>query len=694
MANEPTVQGDGASGSESGLALDAGPAALGLIRVVVLTDGDRRLGGPAPMAVETTAALARLGDPVELLRAQDLDELSTWVEDPSVDLVLFDRLEGSGLAEMLGAVPAHGPPTVVVVEGGGEAGALDAFRAGASECVEFGDDYEALLPVVLLEQARRWRADRQRMLSERRIQWLEDLNGAIVSEMPAGLVVMDSEDLIVAENREFARLFPKRSGSSGTTPEFLAARVPAKLVEAVMRLDQGRLSHAASVEGPEREFIRVEESGGARAYEIRHRRLEENDRRLIVISDVTESTWLSERLESLERDTQDIIENINSALIVVDPDGRVRSSNPAAMRILGGCVGSIEGRAVADWFPSEERSPNPIEACLASGTRCRGTEVLLHRPDGEWVPVGISCSPRLDQNGERLGVVAVFQDLSEIKELELQVRQAEKMASIGQLAAGVAHEVNNPMGFIRANLRQMSEYLADFEKIFAATRALRRAAAEGDLEVIRAAAEDVDSISREIDLDFVRSDFEKALLESGEGAERIRHIVKDLRDFSRPDTPRRTQADVNQAVDSTANIVSTMMNPSVTLEKDYGELPKIDAYPMQLKQVFMNLLVNAHQAIEELGEGEPGRIRIQTESMDDEIIIRISDTGPGISAEAQSRIFEPFFTTKPVGAGTGLGLSTSFKIVERHGGSIGVQSEPGEGTLFEVRLPASSALPD
>jgi signal transduction histidine kinase len=263
------------------------------------------------------------------------------------------------------------------------------------------------------------------------------------------------------------------------------------------------------------------------------------------------------------------------------------------------------------------------------------------------------------------------------------------MASIGQLAAGVAHEVNNPMGFIHANLNQMSEYLGDLTKYFEATNRLLQAAVEGDLEMIRAAAEDVNAVSREVDLEYVRSDFEKALLESNEGAERIRHIVKDLRDFSRMDLPARSPADINQAIDSTVNIVRTMMKHSIQLEKNYRELPEIEAYPMQLKQVFMNLLVNAYQAIEARGGREPGVIRIETDRVGDEVVIRIADTGVGIPSPDLERIFEPFFTTKPVGAGTGLGLSTSFSIVERHGGRILVDSEPERGTTFEVWLPVT-----
>ena len=520
---------------------------------------------------------------------------------------------------------------------------------------------------------------------------LEDLYVAIVSEMPAGLVVMDPDGLIVAENPEFGRLFPSRASAGASGAEFLAARMPALLVEAVERGEKSQGDSDSDFDSAE--LVRVDgaEEGETRAYELRYRTLDEGDRRLLLISDVTESEWLSDRFETLRRDTRDIIENINSALLVVDLGGHITFANSAAEGILGGPDGDLQGRQIADWFGSEGETSNPIEDCLIDGSRSRGAETLLQRADGKWIPVGVSCSPRLDAAGSSRGVVAVFQDLSEIKELELHVRQTEKMASIGQLAAGVAHEVNNPMGFIHANLHQMSEYLGDLDKYFKATNRLQQAAIEGDLEMIRAAADDVRVVSREIDLDYVRVDFQKALLESSEGAERIRHIVKDLRDFSRPDLPARVPSDLNQALDSTVNIVYTMMKHSVHVEKNYGELPKIDAYPMQLKQVFMNLLVNAYQAIESRGGDEPGVIRIETAQIGAEIVIRIADTGVGISEVDRARIFEPFFTTKPVGSGTGLGLSTSFKIVERHGGRILVESEVDRGTTFEVWLPVLEA---
>jgi PAS domain S-box-containing protein len=664
---------------------------LGVIRIVVVAAPREKGESPPPMDVETTAALARLGDPVELLRAETPEELARLLDDPAIDLVLLDRLDMGDTTAMLAAIGDRSTPSVVVC-GDSEEEALAAFRAGASDCIQYGADYDRVLPVVLLEQVRGGRATRQRLVSEHRIRRLENLNAAIVSEMPAGLAVIDPDGLIVAENPEFTRLFPPAGGVPLATggrepvPEFLAARVPAAIVDAVERRELS--GDTPGVEGAEAELVRVEgDEGAVRAYEVRRRRLEEGDRSLLLVSDVTTSEWLSDRLETLQRDTRDIIENINSALLVVDLGGHITFANRAAEQILGGQDGDLGGRQVGDWFGAEGEASSPIEECLLNGRRSRGTETLLQRADGQWIPVGVSCSPRLDRDGRSRGAVAIFQDLSEIKELELQVRQTEKMASVGQLAAGVAHEVNNPMGFIHANLNQMAEYLGDFNRYFEATTRLVGAALEGDGELVRAAAEDVDAVSREIDFEYVRQDFEKALLESSEGAERIRHIVKDLRDFSRPDLPERVPADLNQALDSTANIVFTMMKHSVELEKDYGEIPKIEAYPMQLKQVFMNLLVNAYQAIEARDVSEPGVIRLETRRENDEIVIRIADTGVGIEASHLARIFEPFFTTKPVGAGTGLGLSTSYKIVERHGGRILVDSEIDRGTTFEVWLP-------
>jgi len=408
-----------------------------------------------------------------------------------------------------------------------------------------------------------------------------------------------------------------------------------------------------------------------------------------------ERAWLARRIGELQRYNENIIQNLNSALVVVDSDGLITYANPTAAAILcaasaaSAAAGELEGRAVWDWFPDQARGATRIGRTLERGIRCQGAETSITRSDGTVVPIGISCAPLLADDGEQQGAVATFQDLSEIRQLREQVLQAEKMASIGELAAGVAHEINNPTGFIHANLYQMSEYISELQSVWGYVGELRKAVDAGDEAGARVASQALATAAEEIDVDFVLDDFGKAVRESQEGSERIRHIVQDLRDFARQDTGECTPADLNQCVDSTASIAWTMMKHSVVLEKEYGDLPSVPCFPMQLKQVVMNLLVNAYQSIEQkYGEsGEVGRIVMRTRLLEDGVEIEVEDDGVGVAEEHRGRIFDPFFTTKEVGAGTGLGLSTSYNIVRRHGGRLTVHSSLGAGATFRVWLP-------
>lgn len=406
-----------------------------------------------------------------------------------------------------------------------------------------------------------------------------------------------------------------------------------------------------------------------------------------------ERAWLAKRIGELQRYNENIIQNLNSAVIVVDPDGTVSYANPAAGAILGGPADAaveLEGRSVWDWFPGQRAHDTRIGRTLDHGLRCQSAETQITRLDGTRVPIGISCAPLLGDDGAQQGAVATFQDLSEIGQLREQVLQSEKMASIGQLAAGVAHEINNPTGFIHANLYQMTEYIVDLQSLWSRVRDLSKAVEAGDWQAASAASRALTAMSEEVDVEFLLSDLGKAVRESQEGSERIRHIVQDLRDFARQDTGERTAADLNQCVDSTASIAWTMMKHSVVLSKEYGEIPDLSCFPMQLKQVVMNLLVNAYQAIEQKygdDSGQVGHIVVRTRAIDDGVALEIEDDGIGIREEHRSRIFDPFFTTKQVGAGTGLGLSTSYNIVRRHGGTMTVDSQAGEGATFCVWLP-------
>jgi PAS domain S-box-containing protein len=265
-----------------------------------------------------------------------------------------------------------------------------------------------------------------------------------------------------------------------------------------------------------------------------------------------------------------------------------------------------------------------------------------------------------------------------LEEAHNQLLQSEKMASIGQLAAGVAHELNNPIGFVHSNLGTLESYLRDvMEIIDTQDQALATVA---DLDETRAA---LARLKEERDFAFVRQDIGQLLGESKDGLSRVRKIVQDLKNFSHVSEQEWQWADLHEGLDSTLNIVWNELKYKCKVIKEYGELPKVHCLISQLNQVFMNLLVNAGHAIE-----QQGVITLRTFRLDDfHIGIEIADTGKGIAPEHLNRIFEPFFTTKPVGKGTGLGLSLAYGIIDKHGGRIEVDSTPGVGTRFRLVLP-------
>lgn len=260
--------------------------------------------------------------------------------------------------------------------------------------------------------------------------------------------------------------------------------------------------------------------------------------------------------------------------------------------------------------------------------------------------------------------------------------QSEKLASIGQLAAGVAHEINNPIGYIFSNFGTLEGYLAQLFQMLAAYEAaepLLTNTPEGKL---------LRQIRHEIDLDYLKEDIPNLMRESREGISRVRKIVSDLKDFSRVGSSQEwVWANLHKGIDSTLNIVNNEIKYKAEVERHYGELPDVECLPSEINQVIMNLLINAAQAI----HVSKGVIRVRTgtasEAGIEQVWIEIEDNGAGIPPEHISRIFDPFFTTKPVGKGTGLGLSLSYGIVQKHAGHIDVTSQPGQGTCFRITLP-------
>lgn len=275
----------------------------------------------------------------------------------------------------------------------------------------------------------------------------------------------------------------------------------------------------------------------------------------------------------------------------------------------------------------------------------------------------------------------------ELQAAESRMLQQEKMASIGQLAAGVAHEINNPLGFVITNLGMLGKYasaLRDF--LHAQEKTIARLAAAAPSADANRMSE-LERLRDGLEIDFIIGDIDDVVAESLDGGNRMKRIVQNLRNFARLNEQEFKMANINEGLDSTLNIAAAELQHKATVTKDYGDIPSTLCNLGELNQAFLNLLINAGQAIEKHGE-----IRLETRRDGESIVVSIADTGCGIPADKMNRIFEPFFTTKAIGVGTGLGLSIVYDIVKKHGGDIAVDSEVGKGTRFTIRLPIRDEL--
>lgn len=288
-------------------------------------------------------------------------------------------------------------------------------------------------------------------------------------------------------------------------------------------------------------------------------------------------------------------------------------------------------------------------------------------------------------NGATAEINSKHQQLSEahyeIKQTHSHLLQSEKMAGLGQVAAGVAHEINNPVGFVLSNIQTLEQYMSFFKTLIHEYKTL--VVAKNDESAASQILERIDQICQQEDLDFVLDDTQDLINESIEGVNRVKDIVLNLKTFSHPGGDKRQPANLNEVLDSTVKIIWNELKYKITLEKNYAQnLPELMCSPSQLSQVFMNLIVNAGHAIE-----KQGIIKLATCQQDENLIVTVSDDGCGIDEQHLQQIFQPFFTTKEAGKGTGLGLSLSFGIIEQHGGQMSAASTVGQGTTFTVTLP-------
>lgn len=420
---------------------------------------------------------------------------------------------------------------------------------------------------------------------------------------------------------------------------------------------------------------------------------------------------------------ENVMNSMGDALIVIDPHFQIKKFNRAAEEMLQYTGSDVLNQPIELLFEEIGQNLFSQEAIV------EGKRMTFVTKENKKVPVDLNVRPLLDAKGPLLGYVLVARDMrmtlelisrletmnasleetvrkrtdiiekiyDELKMKDAQILQQEKMASIGVLAAGIAHEINNPVGYINSNLEVLQENVKDITSYIRSLEDLFPSLTRRDLKdpAPQTVVQQVQQIRSGMRIDDVFQDIEEIVSESKQGLDRIKRIIIDLKKFSHTDENKMELADLNQEIESTLNIVANELKYKAKVVKELGPIPSIECFPHQLNQVFMNILVNAAQALE-----EQGTITIRTLVKDNFIYITIQDTGSGIAPQNLQKIFDPFFTTKAVGKGTGLGLYIAYGIVEKHQGKISVQSEIGKGTTFTIQLPihpshvnASAALP-
>ncbi|MBI3803020.1 MAG: PAS domain S-box protein [Nitrospirae bacterium] len=423
-----------------------------------------------------------------------------------------------------------------------------------------------------------------------------------------------------------------------------------------------------------------------------------------MVQDVTEQRQAEEALQQSEERFRQVAESISEVFWMTSVDkNKMIYISPGYWEIWGNSPDKIyeEPQAWIDAIHPDDRE-RVIAALPKQAVGDYDMEYRILRPDGSMRWIRDRAFPIRNEKNVVYRVAGIAEDITErkeseealqkayeeLKEAQVYLLQSEKMASLGQMAAGVAHEINNPVGFVSSNLRTLEEYMADLLQLIGGYESLLASVERGDADAVEGERKRLRTLSEQVDVGFLLQDLSRLVEQSQEGMDRVRQIVQDLKEFSHVDQAERMRFDLNQGIRSTLNIVRNELKYKAEVIEELGEIPEIFCYPQQLNQVFMNLLVNAAQSIV-----KKGKIWVRSYVAMEQIVVEVEDTGSGISEENLKKIFDPFFTTKPVGQGTGLGLSVSYGIVQKHKGKIEVESTVGRGTQFRILLPIAEKAP-
>ena len=407
--------------------------------------------------------------------------------------------------------------------------------------------------------------------------------------------------------------------------------------------------------------------------------------KVVLCRDVTERRQIEVALAQSQGLYRTLIELMHQGVVVLSPEGRIDFANQTLCDMLGRPMGDIVGQSATNFIREEEHA-RFIQALVSRQERQSDPyELSLRRADGRLVIVMVSPSPLIGPDGDYQGSLEVLTDVSQLRQLEMQLATAKRLEAIGQLAGGVAHEINTPLQYLSGNLEFAQSNLARLVELLDRYEvALHQAECGQDLENARQA---IETFRHEHDMEMVLAELPLALEESRLGAERVAAFVRTIKRFAQSEATGRRSIDVNEAILATVEVAKSIQEYPVTMETDLAEnLPQLPCVPGDFNQLLLCLLINATQASEH-NQTPNTAIRVASRLEGRTIAVTVADSGQGIPLNIQDKIFNPFFTTKGVGQGGGQGLSIALSIIQKHNGSIHFASEPGHGTTFHVAFP-------
>ncbi|OGP69739.1 MAG: hypothetical protein A2Y80_03485, partial [Deltaproteobacteria bacterium RBG_13_58_19] len=531
----------------------------------------------------------------------------------------------------------------------------------------------------------------QRKQTEKTLEEIQSRQKAILDNIPDIAWLKDQESRYIAANEPFAQAigFSREDLVGRTDLEFW----PQELAEKYRQDDQEVMQ-----EGQRKTWEEplVDKDGKMVWIETIKTPIYNDQGEVIgttgIARDITTRKKIEDDLRRAHREIEQLFDSIPSIIIGLSMTGVVHAWNAAAERLLELPVPAVLGQELQKFSINWEwdRIAEGLAQCKEKGETVRVEKVRFQRPDGKEGFLGISINPIKAEEGWLSGLILLGADITERKILEGQLAQAQKLESIGQLAAGIAHEINTPIQYVGDNTRFLQESFRELFQLIEDYRGLlageTTGEGNGDLQ------QRVEDLLAQADIDYLEEEIPKAIQQTLEGVERVARIVRAMKDFSHPGRAEKTLNDINKAIDSTITVTRNEWKYVADMVTDLDpSLPLVPLLPNEFNQVILNIIINAAHAIAEAvdqGKGEKGAITISTRRLGDEVEVRLQDTGPGIPPEIKERIFDPFFTTKEVGKGTGQGLAIAHDvIVEKHGGAITFETEMGRGTTFVIRLP-------